>query len=225
MDYPMTTIPDYEDPWADRLSEYVDGLLDDADTRALEAHLRTCERCRTSVAELRLVVDRLRADPIDEVPEGLWHRIAGRLSTSAVDPSIARRKLGGYSRGVERGTLRKITAAAALTLTFAGGVWSGATLCLAGSAWTPPGWMRVWPRAQHAVPNTARRIVPSYSTDSVLDGWVPLRRSVSDLDEQIADATRSLEEDPDNKMLQRTVQQLTRERNSLRILLDSVAPY
>ena len=44
------------DTWTDRLSEYVDGELDAATTRALETHLAGCAECRAIADDLRQVV-------------------------------------------------------------------------------------------------------------------------------------------------------------------------
>ena len=222
MDSQMTTPFDNADPWQDRLSEYLDGLLTEPETLALEEHLVNCEHCRTSLAELRAVVARLRADRPEDVPEDGWPRIASRLPTRT--PWDARVD-GGRERTpslrLQRVTLRKISAAAALTLMFVGGVWAGVSLCLAESAWTPPGWMHLRTRASNPASRPVQRTSPSYSTDSIPDEWTPLRRSLSALDEQLAGATRALAKEPGNKVLQRQLLLLTRERNDLRALLDS----
>ncbi len=51
------------DTWTDRLSEYVDGELDVATTRALELHLVGCAECRAIADDLRKVSARGRALP------------------------------------------------------------------------------------------------------------------------------------------------------------------
>jgi putative zinc finger protein len=84
-----------QDQWTDRLSEYVDGDLDEARRSALEAHLVDCDQCRTTLVELRRVVDRARA--MDERPPArdLWPGIAGRigLSTDDLAQRRARRRI------------------------------------------------------------------------------------------------------------------------------------
>jgi Putative zinc-finger len=223
MDNPMTTPFDTDDPWASRLSEYLDGTLREHEARELEAHLQSCERCRTSLAELSAVVERLRADPMDDAPTDAWARIASRLAPDvAYTPRTVRAGIRGYAGGVESRTLRRITAAAALSVTFVGGIWAGATLCLAGSAWTPPGWMHILPRGQ-SLPRRVQRTFPPFAADSVLEQWAPLRRSIADLDVEIARATRALENEPGNKTLERLIQQLKREQNDLRAVLDSAS--
>jgi len=66
------------DPWAERLSEYLDGDLDPAELRALEDHLEGCASCRAATVELRRVGDRLRNDPVtrqDEPTEREWRAV------------------------------------------------------------------------------------------------------------------------------------------------------
>ena len=219
----MTTPFENDDRWASRLSEYLDGNLSEHEARELEAHLQTCEQCRISVEELWAVVDRLRADPIDVSPADVWPRIAGRLTTDvAYAPRSTRGGIKGNGGGLESRTLRRITAAAALTVTFVGGIWAGATLCLAGSAWAPPGWMHI-PTQGQTLPRRVQRTLPPFAADSVLEQWAPLRRSIAELDVEIDWARRALEGDPGNKTLERLLQQLTRERNDLQAVLDSAS--
>jgi hypothetical protein len=216
----MITPFETDDPWQDRLSEYVDGLLAAPEASALEAHLQTCESCRRAVAELRVVVDRLRSDRIDKAPEDTWPRIANRLGTQTVQHTRGRWPTR-YSGSIQTGTLRKITIAAALTVTFVGGIWAGVALSLMQSVWTPPGWMTVIPRRLHIPPRPGP--LPSYAADSIPAEWIPLQRSVAELDRQLASASAALKNAPGNEALRRVVQQLTRERDELRVLLDSVA--
>src|SRR5437660_944932 len=46
------------DTWTERLSEYIDSTLAEAERGALEAHLAGCAACRTTLDELRRVVAR-----------------------------------------------------------------------------------------------------------------------------------------------------------------------
>jgi predicted anti-sigma-YlaC factor YlaD len=66
------------DAWSDRLSEYLDGDLPPDEARELELHLRDCEACRQSLAELRSVVARLAAGPVlaaDQPTDREWQAI------------------------------------------------------------------------------------------------------------------------------------------------------
>jgi anti-sigma factor RsiW len=78
------------DQWTDRLSEYLDGELDDAERVALEAHLATCADCSALLTDLRRVV--ARAQALDDRPPArdLWSGIADRIGVSTDD--LARRR-------------------------------------------------------------------------------------------------------------------------------------
>lgn len=78
------------DQWTDRLSEYLDGELADAERMALEAHLATCADCTAVLADLRRVVTRAQA--LDDRPPArdLWSGIAERIGVSTDD--LARRR-------------------------------------------------------------------------------------------------------------------------------------
>jgi hypothetical protein len=78
------------DQWTDRLSEYLDGELDDTERVALEAHLAACADCAAVLADLRRVV--ARAQALDDRPPGrdLWNGIAERIGVSTDD--LARRR-------------------------------------------------------------------------------------------------------------------------------------
>src|SRR5207253_8982692 len=54
------------DQWTARLSEYLDGEVTPAEQTALEAHLASCDACRTTLEELRRVVTNARA--LDDRP-------------------------------------------------------------------------------------------------------------------------------------------------------------
>ncbi len=73
------------DPWADRLSEYVDGDLPAEQARALERHLSDCEACRIALAELKTVLLRLSSDPLtpaDQPTEREWAKIRRSIAPS-----------------------------------------------------------------------------------------------------------------------------------------------
>lgn len=70
-------------PWQDRLSEYLDGELDEAERSALEAHLEECGECRETLQELRAVV--ALAQSLEDRPPAvdLWPVIAERIGDEA----------------------------------------------------------------------------------------------------------------------------------------------
>ena len=72
-----------KDQWTDRLSEYLDGELTGPERTALEAHLASCDGCRTTLDELRRVVTNARA--LDDRPPtaDLWPAVAARIGLSS----------------------------------------------------------------------------------------------------------------------------------------------
>src|SRR3989454_3793256 len=71
------------DQWTARLSEYLDGEVTPAEQTALEAHLASCNACRTTLEELRRVVTNARA--LDNRPPAadLWPTVAARIGLSS----------------------------------------------------------------------------------------------------------------------------------------------
>ncbi|MEJ2240178.1 MAG: zf-HC2 domain-containing protein, partial [Gemmatimonadales bacterium] len=71
------------DIWIDRLSEYLDGELNEVDREAIEQHLTGCIQCRSTLEQLRAVVQRAGAMP-DKPPErNIWNGIASRINADA----------------------------------------------------------------------------------------------------------------------------------------------
>ena len=72
-----------KDQWTDRLSEYLDGELAPPERTGLEAHLASCDGCRTTLDELRRVVTNARA--LDDRPPtaDLWPAVAARIGLSS----------------------------------------------------------------------------------------------------------------------------------------------
>src|SRR5881392_514971 len=71
-----------KDQWTDQLSEYLDGDLAAPERTTLEAHLASCDGCRTTLEELRRVVTNARA--LDDRPPAadLWPAVAARIGLS-----------------------------------------------------------------------------------------------------------------------------------------------
>jgi hypothetical protein len=77
------------DPWLERLSEYLDGELGEADRAAIEVHLRECAVCRATLEDLRVVVG-MAARLEDRPPErDLWAGIAARIGAARPDSGPA----------------------------------------------------------------------------------------------------------------------------------------
>ena len=71
------------DKWTDRLSEYLDGELNETERRALETHLESCRECAATLEDLQGVV--ARAGSLDDRPpvRDLWSGIADRIGSSS----------------------------------------------------------------------------------------------------------------------------------------------
>src|SRR5207248_8594384 len=71
-----------KDQWTDRLSQYLDGELAAPERTTLEAHLASCDVCRTTLEELRRVATNARA--LDDRPPAadLWPAVAARIGLS-----------------------------------------------------------------------------------------------------------------------------------------------
>ena len=110
------------DTWTDRLSEYLDDELPPSERIALEAHLRSCRDCSTTLDELRDVVSRAASLPARPPAADLWPAIEPRLLPqergASITPFRAR-----ISRRISF-TLPQLAAAGiALMVMSGGGVW------------------------------------------------------------------------------------------------------
>lgn len=123
--------------WTDRLSDYLDGELPDADRRAVEAHLRSCAACAAVLNDLKRVV--ARAQGVAGAPRppasDLWEGIAARIETAPQRPIVGQgRESSGNPRVASftprparriSFTLPQLAAAAALIAAVSGGiVWA-----------------------------------------------------------------------------------------------------
>ena len=109
-----------KDIWTNRLSEYIDGELDRAETAALEAHLATCGQCYATLTDLREVVARAKALADREPAKDLWAGIRAGLTTDAPIP-LRRDRLVRRRFSLTVGQL--LAASIALVLLSSGGVW------------------------------------------------------------------------------------------------------
>jgi anti-sigma factor RsiW len=114
-----------QDPWTDRLSEYVDGGLPEWERHALESHLESCTDCSVIVSDLRRVVRRARTLKNPPPATDLWPGIAARIGAGAakahdvVDLSAQRRVRRRWAF-----SLPQLAAAGIALMTVSGGtVW------------------------------------------------------------------------------------------------------
>lgn len=99
------------DQWTDRLSEYLDGDLAEAETAALEAHLDGCATCRETLAGLRRVVVRARSLEDRPPSRDLWSGVATRIGA------------GPSRRRLSFSVPQLLAAGIALAVLSGGGAW------------------------------------------------------------------------------------------------------
>lgn len=195
------------DQWTDRLSEYVDGELDAAQRSELEAHLAGCDQCRTTVAELRRVVDRAQA--MDERPPArdLWPGIAGRIGLSTDDLAArrARRRISFtvpqlIAAGI---TLIAVSAGAArLALNSVGTPGGTASVPSGRPAVQPAVWVKADSSAAQELDELRLVLAEGQRTGRLEPATVrKLEHSLAVIDTAIAEAKRALALDPQSPYL------------------------
>lgn len=204
------------DPWLERLSEYLDGALDDAEREALEVHLGHCLECRATLEELRAVI--AMAESLeDRMPErDLWPDIAARIEA-------ARR-----GREVVDLMARKATTRRRISISITELVAAGITIALlsGGTAWllrprtasteaTRPAIHAEWPDAPSEIRFAANPGGPRYDAavaelERILDEGrerldpktiATLETNLALIDAAIEEARRAIAEDPANEEL------------------------
>lgn len=105
------------DQWTDRLSEYLDGDLTEAERAAVEAHVEGCRECAETLAGLRRIV--MRARSLEDRPPAhdLWSGIADRIGAPA-RIEVARRR-----RRIAFSLPQLLAAGIALAVLSGGSVW------------------------------------------------------------------------------------------------------
>ena len=198
-----------KDIWTNRLSEYLDGELDNAERAALEAHLATCGQCYATLGELRQVI--ARAQALQDTPPAneLWPEIRARMiEESGTRLTPARRPAVSPRRRFSFSVPQLLAASVALVLLSSGGVWM---------ALRPPA-VAVTPRPGTAMPGTPITPVTWTSptdlavvelqdalarNESKLDTATVrvVRQNLAVIDRAIAEARTALQNDPANTYL------------------------
>ncbi|MGE5759474.1 MAG: anti-sigma factor family protein [Gemmatimonadota bacterium] len=195
------------DQWTDRLSGYLDGDLEAAERTALETHLADCDECRTTLAELRRVVDRAQA--LDERPPArdLWPGIAGRIGLSTDDLATRRAR-----RRISFTVPQLIAACLALIAVSAGvarlasntpGTPRSAAIPLSGlPAVQPAVWIKADSGADQEVGELRLALAEGQRTGQLNPATVrKLEHSLAVIDSAIAEAKRALAVDPQSPYL------------------------
>jgi anti-sigma factor RsiW len=109
-----------EDPFNDRLSDYLDGEdLSPAERAEIEAHLATCATCETTLAELAAVAARARSLPDRAPAADLWAGVSQRLTPASTVLAFTRPAHRRFSF-----TLAQLVAAGLALMLLSGGmVW------------------------------------------------------------------------------------------------------
>jgi len=108
------------DQWTNRLSEYIDGELDNTERAALEDHLATCGHCYATLADLRQVVSRAKALEDREPAKDLWLGIRAGIAQGS-EPR--RHAPGRVARRFSLTVGQLLAASIALMLMSGGGAW------------------------------------------------------------------------------------------------------
>lgn len=191
------------DQWTNRLSEYLDGELDNSERVALEAHLATCGHCVATLAELRQVV--ARAKTLEDRPpqRDLWLNISSNIRRSVVAGRPASRP---SRRRFSFSVPQLLAASIALALLSGGGVWmslnSGTVTqpsqaLRPGTPITPVTWVS---RTDGAVAELQEALTRNESRLDTATARV-VRENLAVIDKAIAEARAALQRDPGSQYL------------------------
>jgi anti-sigma factor RsiW len=189
------------DMWKNRLSEYIDGELDSAETKALEEHLERCGTCYATLGELRQVVARAKALPDTSPTTDLWAGIRAGITEQTAVRQTHRR----FSFSVPQ----LLAASVALMLLSGGGAWLASR---SGQRTTPlpPDFSAAPTRRPQLLPVDARMdaAIADLQTalaqnENRLDTTTVriVRQNLAIIDRAIADARIALQKDPGNAYL------------------------
>ena len=189
------------DPWYDRLSEFLDGELDAADSAELERHLAGCTGCRQALSQLRTVVARLGGDPLrpsDQPSTQGW---------SGIEASIKVRR--------RRWIPLAAIAASFAALAVLGGLWRRQP-----PAGSDPGQLVAFPADYRQAAADLEAVLRQQRSRLRPETVRAVESSLATIDSAIAQASRALASDPANEFITRYLAQLRDTR--LSALRDAV---
>ncbi len=192
------------DMWMNRLSEYLDGELDNTERTALEAHLATCGECYATLGELRQVV--AQAKQLEDTPPAtdLWSGIATQIRRGSVVDRPVRRDRRRFSLTIPQ----LLAASIALVLLSSGGAYMALR----------PGTSKVTPQLtasrQRGIGTVATWTGPTDAAIADLQATLTenerrldtttvriVRQNLAIIDRAIAEARIALQKDPGNAYL------------------------
>jgi putative zinc finger protein len=189
------------DQWTNRLSEYLDGELDNEERGALEAHMATCGHCFATLAELREVVARAKSLEDREPTKDLWTGIRAGL-TPGRRPGVSR-DTTPVRRRFSFSVPQLLAASIALVLLSSGGAWLAfkpgtvAVTPRPGTPITPVSWTARTDLAVADLQETLTRNESRLDTATVR----VVRQNLAVIDRAIADARAALQKDPGSTYL------------------------
>jgi anti-sigma factor RsiW len=191
------------DLWTNRLSEYIDGELDNTERAALEAHLATCGHCYATLADLRQVVARAKTLSDREPTKDLWAGIRAGL-TEELGVRLTPGRRPGVSRRFSFSVPQLLAASIALVLLSGGSAWlalkpTGAKSVTRGPqpVITPVSWTAGADAAVIELQDALTRNESRLDTATVR----VVRQALAAIDRAIADARAALQKDPANTYL------------------------
>ena len=212
------------DPWLERLSDSIDGALDEQTERELRRHIAGCSDCRTAEAELRAVLEAARSAPDREPARDLWPGIeaAIRGSTGVIDLAARRPRT---SRRFSFSMPQLAAAAVVLMAISGGGVWllrgaagstaaeSGTVVQAAGDVGRNVRMVDLRPEPQYTGDIAALEAALEANRDRLDPATIDvIERSLESIDRAIEEARAALDADPGNPYLHRQLDNTMRKK-------------
>ena len=213
------------DRWTEKLSEYLDESLPQAEREALDKHLATCTECSDTLAELRRVVDRARG--LDDRPpsKDLWSGIATRIGSGTAVVSIDRARTANVpvrnNRRLSFSIPQALAAGIVLMAVSSGAVWMSLRSKTTEQPSNPGSTVDIQ-AAWHQVDSGLGPVVDSLrqavkNNRSNLDTSTVriVEKNLAIIDSAIAEARRALDADPNNTYLNHHLADVVRRRADL----------
>jgi hypothetical protein len=180
------------DPWTDRLSDYLDDELPDDERRAVAAHLAGCTECSHTLAELQRVAAAAASLASERPRADLWSGIAARIGPTSLADRAWFAARGPYRFSF---SLAELAAASLLVAALSGGTVA-ILMTLAGGAGAPrdgAASAAIAPGPHPDPPGALAQLEPAVEPASVAVGFADTQydAAVADL-EQAMESGRNL---------------------------------